>query len=289
MNLRDLEYLLAIDEHGHFAKAAESCHVSQSTLSIQLRKMEEALGVAIFERSKKHVRPTPVGKEILLSARRMLVEAQHIREIARESRDPMAGEVAIGAFPTLAPYYFPLLVSALRASFPKLHPILVEEKTDRLIRQLKEGAIDCVFMAAPVTEHAFDSAPVFFEPFFLAVPAAHKFAKKKSVTLGEVRQEKILLLDEGHCLRGQSLELCEKIGIGDTGNYRATSLETLRNMIAAGAGVTLIPKLARRPGEGVVYLPFAKSAPGRAIHLYWRKTSPRAPLFRNMAKVIGEK
>lgn len=288
MNLRDFEYIVRISELGSFAKAADACHVSQSTLSIQVKKLEEYLGVQLFERTNKHVMLTPEGAKICEAAKASLREASNIRQIAADAKDPAAGELYLGAFPTLAPYLFPRMVEKLKGTFPKLKLMLVEEKTDTLLEKLREGAIDCALIALPVEDDALEHIELFFEPFFLAVPEGHELAKKTSAKNAMLLHEEILLLDEGHCLRGQSLEFCTRIGIGESGRYRATSLETLRNMVAAGGGITIIPKLAipKEGSIGIRYLKLESPEVGRKIALFYRKTSARGALFARIAEQI---
>lgn len=287
MNLRDLHYLVTVADELHFGKAAALCNVSQPTLSMQLKKLEETLGVQLFERDNKHVMLTPIGRDIAARARRTLEEANHIRELAKASRDPLAGEIRMGIFPTLAPYILPSLMPRMQEHFTKLNLLLVEEKTPELIERLQAGRIDCALLAMPVAHNEFASAELFDEPFMLAVSAQHKLAKRKSVGVSDIAQETMLLLEDGHCLREQALEVCHMMGIGEAKNFRATSLETLRHMVAAGNAVTLIPKLAVRAQDtGLRYIPFATPAPFRTIGLYWRKTSGRAVLFEAMAALM---
>lgn len=288
MNLRDLHYVLAVADTLNFGKAAERVHVSQSTLSIQIKKMEELLGVTLFERNNKQVMVTPVGRDILAAARRIAQEEANIKTIAATHRDPWRGEVRLGAFPTLAPYILPMVLPALRKTLPHISWMFVEEKTDQLLEQLRRGAVDCALIAEPVEEEGLGHCSVFEEAFLLAVPSAHALAKAKTITLPQLRDERVLLLDEGHCLRAQSLALCERIGIGEAQHYRATSLETLRHMVAANAGLTFMPALAARATPGVRYVAFAdKHVPERVIGLYWRKTSYRAQVFQRIAQLIA--
>lgn len=287
MNLRDLHYLVAVADHLHFGKAALACNVSQPTLSMQLKKLEEYLGVQIFERTNKSVMLTAIGSDIAVRARRTLAEAEQIRVLSRAAMDPLAGEIRMGIFPTLAPYLLPSLMPRLKKRFPKLGLMLVEEKTPELIHRLTQGDIDCALMAMPVTQGDLASSPLFVEPFLLAVSKTHALAKCKTVSPSDIAGETMLLLEDGHCLREQALEVCHSIGIGETRNFRATSMETLRHMVAAGGNVTLIPKLATQEHNSPLrYIPFKKPMPSRTIGLYWRSTSARAPLFMQMAELV---
>ncbi len=287
MNLRDLQYLTSVAEHLHFGKAALACHVSQPTLSMQLKKLEESLGVQLFERSNKHVMLTDVGREMAARAQRVLAEAEEMRVLARAHKNPLAGEVRMGVFPTLAPYLLPRMMPKLKKTLPDITWLLVEEKTPEIMARLESGALDCALLAMPVASDSLNSQLLFHEPFYLAVPAAHRLAKHKTITRADLKYQEMLLLDEGHCLRDQALEVCETIGIGEAQHFRATSLETLRHMVAAGNAVTLIPELAINPHDRLVrYIPFAAPAPQRSIGLYWRKTSARAPLYEKIVNIM---
>lgn len=289
MNLRDLTYLVAVADHLHFGKAASACHVSQPTLSMQLKKLEEFLGVQLFERGNRQVLLTPVGKEIISHARHVLQESEAIRAIARVSKDPFAGELRLGIFPTLAPYLLPKIMMQVKKRFPKLSLMLLEEKTPVILEQLKEGVLDAALLALPLHEPHVTTQELFHEPFYLAVPSSHALARKTSVTFSDLKKEEMLLLDEGHCLRDQALQVCQAIGIGEARTFRATSLETLRQMVAAGNAVTLIPELAVKPQPGIAYIPFSKTPPSRAIGLVWRSRSSRTKLFQALGEVVKGK
>lgn len=287
MNLRDLQYLAAVAKHLHFGRAAESCHVSQPTLSMQLKKLEETLGVQLFERSNKQVMLTPVGAGIVDRARRILEEVEAMHELAQLHIDPLAGEVKLGLFPTLAPYLLPGLMPSMAQCLPKLSVLLVEDKTPELIHKLEAGEIDAALLAMPVPSDALVHTRLFDEPFMLAVSSSHPLARRKSIVLEELKGETMLLLEDGHCMREQALSVCQAIGAGEAKHFRATSLETLRHMVAAGGRVTLMPKLAVEESEAVRYIPFKDPAPHRTIGLYWRKTSAREPLFSALAGMIA--
>lgn len=287
MNLRDLQYLVAVADHLHFGKAAGSCNVSQPTLSMQLKKLEEYLGVQLFERTNKNVMLTAIGSDIAARARYMLTEAEQIRNTAKHAKDPFAGEIRLGVFPTLAPYLLPQLMPKLKPAFPQLNVLLVEEKTLELVRRLHHGEIDCALLAMPVAEDGFTAEPLFNEEFLLAVSTAHHLAKRKSVTIRDIQNESMLLLEDGHCLREQALDFCHSIGVGEAKNFRATSMTTLLQMVATGNDVTLVPKLAAQADNGhLVYIPFRQTRPSRTIGLYSRTTTARKPLFVKMAELI---
>ncbi len=289
MNLRDLQYLVAVAEQLHFGKAARACNVSQPTLSMQLKKLEETLGVALFERSNKRVMLTATGQEIAARARRILTEVEELRRTARAARDPEAGLLRLGIFPTLAPYFLPHLVPLLRAHFPRLDLQLVEERTPELLAQLSAGGLDAALLALPVAAHGLSSAAVFDEPFLLAVGRDHPLAKRKTVTLSDMRGQHMLLLEDGHCLRDQALEVCHLAGTEESSRFRATSLETLRHMVASSDAITLMPHLATRRDDSLMrYIPFARPAPSRRIGLVWRSTSARRRLFEAMVRRITD-
>lgn len=287
MNLRDLQYLVAVADHLHFGKAALSVNVTQPTLSMQLKKLEDSLGVQLFERTNKKVMLTPTGHEIVARARRTLNEADQITRIARNTRDPEAGSLKLGIFPTLAPYILPSLMPLMKEHFPRLNLLLVEERTPELIRQLEAGTLDTALLAMPVASDHFSNHTLFSEPFLLAVSSTHKLGERKQATISDMQGESVLLLEDGHCLRDQALEVCHLAGVGESANFRATSLETLRHMVASSDAITLIPKLATSDSSPVLrYIPFKGTPPSRTIGLYWRTTSARAPLFTTIAKHI---
>ncbi len=286
MNLRDLQYVVAVAEAGHFGQAAERCNVSQPTLSAQIKKLEEFLGVSLFERNNKQVRLTAAGEQILPVARRVLEGAEHIKEVAQGARDPMAGPFRLGAFPTFAPYFFPMLVPKLVKKLPKLKLMLVEEKTDILLEQLRAGKLDAALLALPIDGNDLEYSLLFEDAFRLAVPKGHALASRKRLAQRELVEHDLLLLEDGHCLREQALEVCRLNGGGETQDFRATSLETLRQMVRAGTGITLMPEIALQKRDAdIVTIPFTQPVPRRKIALVWRKSSPRAALMQAMADI----
>lgn len=287
MNIRDLRYLVAVDELQSFSRAAERCFVSQPTLSGQVRKLEEELGVAIFERSNKRVITTDVGRALIDAAARALREVAVMEDIAALAQDPLAGKFRLGAFPTLASYLFPELVPAIKQSLPKLKLILVEEKTQQLVERLKNGELDAAFMAMPIHEDQLEHIEVFGDDFFLAVGIDHPMAKLRCVDRDALHSEKLLLLEEGHCLRDQALDFCHGYGVDEDQEYRATSLETLRQMVRAGSGITLMPEIAitTRDDDDICYIPFDAPAPRRTIGLFYRKSTNRETAIREIAEL----
>ncbi|MFZ4540832.1 MAG: LysR substrate-binding domain-containing protein [Rickettsiales bacterium] len=288
MNLRDLQYLVAVADHLHFGRAAKAVHVSQPTLSMQLKKLEGTLGVQLFERTNKQVMLTAIGADITARARRVLHEIAQLTLAAKAARDPDAGTLRLGIFPTLAPYLLPSLMPQLTQHFPRLTLQLVEERTPELVAQLEAGALDAALLAMPVASEHLSHAALFEEPFLLAVSQRHTLARRKTVSIADMQGQSVLLLEDGHCLREQALEVCHLAGIAESASFRATSLETLRHMVAASNAVTLMPKLATRENDtGLRYIPFKSAAPSRAIGLYWRSTSARASLFTAMARLMA--
>ncbi len=283
MNIRDLKYIVAVAKEGHFAKAANQVFVSQPTLSMQIKKLEEELGITIFERSKKNFLVTKAGAEIIKKAEIILREAEEIKNIAKNSRDQYVGDFVIGAFPTLAPYFLPQITAKINKKFPKLKLFLVEEKTEKLISELKSGRIDAALLAMPIIDEDFDSIQIFEEDFLLAVSKKHELAQKKEVKLRDLKEKELMLLEDGHCLRDQALEICSMAGALAQQSFKATSLETLRQMVAVGSGITLIPEIAAKKDNKISYIKI-NHAPKRRIGLFFRKTSVRKELIREMAK-----
>lgn len=287
MNLRDLDYLVAVAELRSFVQAAERCFVSQPTLSTRIKKVEKSLGVQIFERTNKRVMPTELGEQIIASARRILDEVEDIKALAKNAQDPLAGSFRLGAFPTLSTYIFPNLVPLIKQKLPRVKLILIEEKTDLLIQQLRQGGCDAVLLALPIHEDFVEVREMFDDEFKLAVAEDNPFANRKTIKPSELAQQQILLLDEGHCLRGQALQVCQINGAEEQQDVRATGLETLRQMVRAGTGITFMPQIAiREPDEGIRYIPFDDPVPSRSIGLVWRKTSARTELIRQLLDLI---
>ena len=289
MNLRDLQYLVAVAEEKSFSKAALRCHVSQPTLSNQIKKLEDALGMAVFERSNKHVMVTEHGASVLAHAQRILHEVDKIKDVAAHARDPLAGKFRLGAFPTLAPYVFPKLVPQVKRAMPDMKLVLVEEKTASLLEKLKQGALDAALIALPVEDDYLHTEPLFEDVFYLAVPPQHGLAKAKHVTQSELAKHRLLLLEEGHCLRAQALEVCDLAGVSEEQDVRATGLETLRQMVKAGTGITFMPEIAMQKNEsGIAYVPFARPQPKRMIALVWRKTTARTAAMKQFAAIFKQ-
>ena len=290
MTLQELKYLVALADHGHFGRAAEACFITQSTLSTQIKKLEDFLGVTLFDRSLKRVVPTPIGHEILQAARNIVEEAERIRDVARHAQDPMARTIHLGVIPTLGPYYLPHALTLVHRKHPGLRMLLREEMTPQILEHLGAGKLDAGLLALPVGDDSLRAEPLFYEPFYAALPAGHALAARKVLKVSDIMGEKLLLLDEGHCLRDQALDVC---GTGSTGReeVRATSLETLRQMVAMGLGLTLLPALAvdaapRINKKAVEIRPFKAPTPGRTIALVWRRRAPFPETFEQLAQTL---
>jgi LysR family transcriptional regulator, hydrogen peroxide-inducible genes activator len=292
MNLRDLKYLVALADHKHFGRAAAACHVSQPTLSTQIKKLEDELGVPLVERAPRKVMLTPAGREAAERARRIVAEVEQMKEAARRSQDPEAGTVRLGIFPTLAPYLLPHVIPRIRARFPQLELLLVEEKSDELLSRLREGKLDAALLALPVHDEQLHTEFLFEEPFVLAVPENHPLARRLTLGLDELSEQRLLLLEDGHCLREQALDVCRLSGAHEKTEFRATSLETLRQMVAANVGATLLPMLAVRPpvarSENIHLLHFTDTPPSRSIAMCWRRSSAMAGFLERLARVFAD-
>lgn len=292
MNLRDLRYLVALAEHKHFGRAAEASFVSQPTLSTQIRKLEDELGVALVERMPRKVLLTEVGREIAARARAVLNEVDQIKAIARRTVDPESGTFRLGIFPTLGPYLLPHVIPRIRARFPRLELLLTEEKTEVVLRLLHEGRLDAGILALPIHDPQLHSRLLFEEPFVLAVPDDNPLAARSSLRLDDLADQSVLLLEDGHCLRDQALEVCQLAGAGEKAGFRATSLETLRQMVAARVGITLLPVLAVKPPVPQVahvrLVQFRKPAPSRRIAMVWRKSSALVGFIEPLADLFAD-
>ena len=290
MNLRDLRYLVALADERHFGRAADRCFVSQPTLSAQIRKLEEYLGVALVERRPKRVSLTATGEKIVERARRLLLEADAIVEVAKTERDPLAGALRLALIPTVGPYLLPHVVRQLRRALPRLELRLYGYQTGPLLGKLRDGELDLGILALPAAADGLATAELFDEPFTLAVPANHPLAARDRVRVADLEGETLLLLEDGHCLRDQALEVCSRIHLGDEQDYRATSLETLRQMVAAGHGVTLLPQLAAAApvgtARGLRIKPFGNPPPVRTNGAVWRKSTTRQQAIDTVVATI---
>ena len=292
MNLRDLRYLVAVAEHQHFGRAAEACFVSQPTLSTQLKKLEQTLGVTLIERTNRRVMLSPEGEQIVAQAQRILVEVNSLTAMSEQLRDPLGGEVRLGIIPTIAPYLLPKFLVPLTAEFPNLNIQLTEGQTSQITRMLKHGDLDAVLLALPLQEENVEEFELYTEPFLFAAATEHPKAQQKSVSADDLQDEEVLLLEDGHCLRDQALAVCHAHRGIESTSFTATSLETLRQLVAANMGITLMPELAvpeqTDNASGVCYIPFAGEVPSRTLGLCWRSSSTRSGLLADIAQSLRQ-
>ncbi|MGQ0698030.1 MAG: hydrogen peroxide-inducible genes activator [Panacagrimonas sp.] len=283
MTLTELRYLVNLDKERHFGHAAERSFVSQPTLSVAIKKLEDQLGVALFERVRGEVKPTPVGERIVAQARRVLAEAKLLEDLAREGKDELSGPLRFGAIYTVAPYLLPHLVPVLRTHAPHMPLVIEENFTGKLLEQLRDNEIDVVCIAVPIEPQGLSSWPLYDEDFVVMLPADHRWAAESQIPARRLAEEPLLLLGPGHCFRDQVIQACPKCVDPEAAGPRpqtGSSLETIRFMVAGGLGLTVLPRSSvdNRPAEDspmLVARPFAGKAPSRRIALVWRKTFPR--------------
>ena len=279
IKLKDLRYLVAVADTRHFGRAAERCFVSQPTLSAQLKKLEDQLGVQLVERQPRRVTLTPAGEEVVARARRILEASEEVVTIAQAHRDPLAGRLRVAFLPTIGPYLLPLVVPSLRKALPRLEVLLFEHQTGPMLEKLHTGEIDLGVLALPVELDGLASRNLYQESFSVVLPERHRLAARETLRVADLKDESLLLLEEGHCLRDQALEVCASAHLHEKQDFRATSLETLRQMVATGAGITLMPRLATRGAwggaRGIVTRPLGRPTPTRQVGAVWRKSSAR--------------
>ena len=295
MNLRDLKYVIAVADTRHFGKAAERCFVSQPTLSGQIKKLEEELGVTLFERTKRSVEVTPIGEEITALARRLVEQADAIEQVARAHRDPLAGPLRVGAIPTLSPYLMPLILTPLRQRCPQMKLVLSEEITDTLIERLHRHEIDAALVATPVDAPDLEVMPLFDEPFWLAHPREHPLYAKDEITHEDLERLDLLLLADGHCLAKQAMDVCglpDRRAQAQMSDLRAASLETLLQLVGAGFGSTLVPALATRgawmTGSGIIARKLDLPDTYRRVSMVYRRSFPRPTALQALAGIIRD-
>ncbi len=293
MNLRDLQYLIAVAETQHFGNAAKRCFVSQPTLSGQIKKLEQELGVVLFERSNHSVKITPAGQEILNHARLMIEQAETIKQLARSFSDPVSGSLKIGAIPTISPYLMPLILKPLQEKYPSMRLVISEEQTDTLLQRLQDHQIDAALLATEHPETSFTKIPLYREPFWIAFPQNHPFYTQDEITQQDLENSDLLLLSEGHCLAQQAMQAChltERSQQGDMANLRASSLDTLLQLVAAGYGTTLIPATALSgswaSGSGIITRELNLPDTWRDVALYYRPVFPRKEALKALTETI---
>jgi len=289
VSLRQLQYIVAVADQGSFRRAADACHVAQPSLSAQVAVAERALGVQLFERTGRRVRVPATAAPLVAQARRILTAAGDLRELARQKADPFRGTLRLGIIPTIRPYVLPDITPSLSRDFPHLSINWTEDRTARLVQQMKDGVIDAAVVALEADLRGLAHAPLGWDPFFLAAAPEHPLSQgKKRLTLDSLDGARVLLLDDGHCFRDQALQLCTRAGASETG-FRATSLATLVQMVSASGGVTLLPSIAlpveNRRGQLTVR-PFAQPGPGRTLALAWRRGSALAVPLQRIAETI---
>lgn len=291
MNIRDLQYILAIETHGSVTRAAEACEVTQPTLSAQVAKLERELGIVIFERDGRGLRVTAAGRTVLDHARRIVGAVDDLHAATQQHLDPLAGELRLGLIPTLAPYLLPSLLPALRTELSRIAISIVEEQTASLVEHVRSGNLDAAMIATDEEDDRLASLALFDEPLWVALCNDHALASNETIDAGELEAATLLLLAEGHCLRDQALALCNDraLGVNVPGDFRAASLETILNLVEAGLGVTLVPELclnsARLRSRTLAVRPLAGDGVHRGIRLIYRRSSPRAVLMSRLAHV----
>jgi LysR family hydrogen peroxide-inducible transcriptional activator len=293
VTLTELRYIVAVARERHFGRAAEACFVSQPTLSVAVKKLEEELGVTLFERGPGEVSVTPPGRKIVEQAQRVLEEAARVREIAAAGRDPLVGPLRVGAIYTIGPYLLPKLVPIMRRTAPSMPLHIQENFTHRLSESLKNGDVDAILIALPFDESGIATRAVYDEPFLVAVPKGHGWEERKRISTEELTSESLLLLGEGHCFRDQVLDICNVVRTKERSSLAKTveggSLETIRQMVASGVGVTVLPSTsigAGGTGDLIRILPFSRPVPTRRVGLAWRRSFPRPEAIEALRKAI---
>nr|WP_316642230.1 hydrogen peroxide-inducible genes activator [uncultured Roseateles sp.] len=283
MTLTELRYIVAVAREKHFGRAAEACYVSQPTLSVAIKKLEEELDLKIFERGASEVSVTALGEEIVRQAQMVIEQAAAIKEIAKRGKDPLAGALRLGIIYTIGPYLLPALVKNAIERFPQMPLMLQENFTVKLLEMLRTGELDCAIMAEPFPDTGLAVAPLYDEPFIVAVPASHPLAARASISSEELKRETMLLLGTGHCFRDHVLEVCPEFARfssdaeGIRKSFEGSSLETIKHMVASGMGVTVVPLLSvpKEASPHLRYVPFQAPVPTRRVVLAWRRTFTR--------------
>lgn len=288
MNIRELEYLVALADLKHFRKAAEVCNVSQPTISAQIKKMEEELGTILLERTSRKVLFTQAGLILVEQAKVILREVKILREMASNQGKEMTGPIHIGIIPTLGPYLSPIILPACKKRYPSLELHIYEAQTTTLVEQLETGQLDCGILALNKESEPFIEIPLFHEKMQLGVSKHHEWANQSQINLAQLRNQEMLMLEDGHCLKTQTMDYCLSVGAKANNRFKASSIETLRNLVATNAGIAFIPELASRFSytENVRYIPFTQPEPYREIGLIYRPGSPLRSRYEHLAKEI---
>jgi len=292
MTIRELRYLVALANRAHFGRAAEECHVSQPTLSTQIRKLEEYLGVVLIERNAKSFALTPTGQEVVEKARKIVAQVDALLVSTRKTRGPLMGRLNLGVIPTLAPYLLPKLLPLVKSRYPCLQLVVHEDLTGHLLERLRGYQLDAALLALPLVGEDLEELALFDEPFWFACPPRHPLAQSRAVTEADLTQEAMLLLADGHCLRGQALAACGRVASEEEGidDFRAASLETICQLVSAGFGCTLLPGLAARAPQGpepsFVIRPMQSAEASRRIGLVWRRGYPKAKELSLLGELV---
>ncbi len=296
MTLTELKYIVAVAREKHFGHAAEACFVAQPTLSVAIKKLEDELGVVIFERGGAEISVTPLGGQIVTQAELVLEQTAAIKEIAKQNKDPLSGPLRLGVIYTIAPYLLPQLVGTMIEQVPQMPLVLQENFTVRLIELLRQGELDAAIMALPVPDHGLMVQPLYDEPFVVALPKHHRWAGRSSITAEELKSETMLLLGNGHCFRDQVLEVCPEMsrysssGGGIARTFEGSSLETIRHMVASGIGITVLPRASvpyMDANNGMLrFIPFAAPEPSRRVVIAWRKSFTRSPAIEAVRQAV---
>jgi LysR family hydrogen peroxide-inducible transcriptional activator len=298
MTLTELKYIVAVARARHFGHAAEACFVAQPTLSVAIKKLEDELGVTLFERGGSEVSVTPIGAQIVAQAERVLEQTAAIKELAKQNKDPLAGPLRLGVIYTIAPYLLPPLVKLMIDKVPQMPLVLQENFTTKLIEQLRQGELDAAIMALPLPEHGLMVQTLYDEPFIVAVPKHHPWASRKEIPAEDLKKETMLLLGNGHCFRDQVLEVCPEMarfssgGNGMQRTFEGSSLETIRHMVASGIGLTVLPRASVKdmndPNGMISFVPFAPPAPSRRVVIAWRKSFTRRAAIDAVCRAVAE-
>lgn len=288
MNIRELEYLVALADIKHFRKAADACNVSQPTISAQIRKLEEELGTILLERTSRKVLFTQAGLMLVEQAKVVLREVKILKEMASNQGKDMTGPIHIGIIPTLGPYLSPIILPAFQSNYPELELHIYELQTTQLVEQLEAGQLDCGILALNKESEPFIEIPLFHEKMWLGVSRQHAWVTKDKLSLSDLRNQEMLMLDDGHCLKTQTMDYCLSVGARSDNRFKANSIETLRNIVAANSGIAFIPELAARfsQTDNIHYLQFSEPEPYRAIGLVYRPGSPLRSRYERLAKEI---
>jgi LysR family hydrogen peroxide-inducible transcriptional activator len=299
MTLTELRYIVAVARERHFGRAADACFVSQPTLSVAIRKLEEELKTQIFERTNTEVAMTSLGALIVDQAQRVLEEANSLKHLAKHGQDPLSGPLRLGAIYTIAPYLLPSLVRVAREQLPNVPLFLEENFTVRLLEMLRQGALDCIVIAEPYASTGLNQIDLYDEPFLVAIPKGHPWEERKSIPHRELKEQNTLLLGSGHCFRDHVLGVCPELSrlgsgstIGEQRSFEGSSLETIRQMVASGIGISVMPRTSATdvvtPDQLIRYIPFEDPIPTRRVCLAWRKNFPRSAAMTKLAEVIRQ-